>query len=791
MMRLKWKGVGQRAFAMFMTVVMSVGVCGVIPKRVITVQAADAFETSISGFPESYKVKLRTLHKSYPNWKFVPYNTGINFNTAVTEESKNNKSLIENAFSIYLKSNASGDYNTSTGKYIAKDGGSWVSASTNCVAYFMDPRNFLDKEHMWMFEQLSYDAASQTKEGVEAILQGSFMYNTCIGYINSKGKYVSTDTLYSTQIMAAAKESKVSAYYIASKILQEIGTSKGKYKGMGASGSISGTYSSKYTGIYNFYNIGAYSSTNPIANGLSWASNKTDKTYQRPWTTPAKSINGGAMYIGEKYINCGQNTAYYQRFNVNKNSTYSLYEHQYMTNVYGAASEAALTWDAYDELGIAAKAKTFIIPVYSNMPDLSNKIVLGDSSKTGKTNSDVNMRKGPSTSYAKVVTLDKGDNVKILEGVKMSGIYTYSWLSNPYWYKVSVTKGGKTYTGYLSALYVALNKESCVVKNQKTQLPITMKTNETVYYMSDNPKIAVVDSLGNVTGKANGTTTIRAFAASGSMSAMAIEVIDKGVVLNKANVTLDTGKKKKLKATVYPTNATDKTVTFTSSNKSIAKVSKKGKITAKKPGTVTITATAAVGGAPAKCKVKVEQAVTGLKLNKTKSTIAVGSTETLKATIAPSNASNKTVTWKSSNAAVAMVSANGVVTAKTSGTAVITATAKNGIAATCAITVNPAVVNVKAKSKGYNCVKLKWSKRTDVTEYEIYKKNSAGKYVLYKSIAGTKTYFKDKKLITGTLCSYKVRAYKKVGNKKILRTNVSDCKCNAFTIKSVNCKPVK
>lgn len=87
---------------------------------------------------------------------------------------------------------------------------------------------------------------------------------------------------------------------------------------MGASGSVSGQYSKTYTGIYNFYNIGAYSSANPIANGLAWASNRKDKTYNRPWTKPGKSIIGGASYIGEKYINCGQNTTYYQRFNVNK-----------------------------------------------------------------------------------------------------------------------------------------------------------------------------------------------------------------------------------------------------------------------------------------------------------------------------------------------------------------------------------------------------------------------------------------------------------------------------------------
>ena len=66
--------------------------------------------------------------------------------------------------------------------------------------------------------------------------------------------------------------------------------------------AVTGTVSS-YPGIYNFYNIGATSSANPIANGLKWA--KSGSTYQRPWNTPEKSILGGAQYLGEKYINAG------------------------------------------------------------------------------------------------------------------------------------------------------------------------------------------------------------------------------------------------------------------------------------------------------------------------------------------------------------------------------------------------------------------------------------------------------------------------------------------------------
>ena len=515
------KKISRHIISVMMTVVMMIGLCAGF--SIQEIKADSAFETSISGFPDSYKPYLRALHAKYPNWKFVPYNTGIKFSTAVNNESKYDRSLIENSFSKFLKSTATGDYNSKTGTYIAKDGASWVTASKNAVAYFMDPRNFLNEKHIYMFEKLSYDAANQTQAGVEAILDNTFMHNVNMGYITTGGKYKTTDTKYSAKIMEAAQKSKVSAYYLASKIIQEVGSAKHeKYAGMGAGGSVNGQYSKKYTGIYNFYNIGAYSSADPISNGLKWASSGT--TYNRPWTGPGKSIIGGASYIGETYINCGQDTAYYQRFNVNKNSTYGLYQHQYMTNIYGAASEAALTSDAYDEMGISKLAKTFVIPVYTSMPSQTATITLGNKTKTGSVISNVNLRKGPSTEYNTLTTLSKGDQVTILKGVVTDMDFCLTWLNNPYWYQIKVTKDGKSYTGYVSASYVTQNKELELVKGLKTKLALTNSSKQTVYYVSDNPGVATVDSSGNVTGVKAGTTTIRAYTAGGSMSSVTVQI---------------------------------------------------------------------------------------------------------------------------------------------------------------------------------------------------------------------------------------------------------------------------
>ena len=162
------------------------------------------------------------------------------------------------------------------------------------------------------------------------------------------------------------------------------------------------------------------------------------------------------------------------------------------------------------------------------------------------------------------------------------------------------------------------------------------------------------------------------------------------VSISRTSISLSKGSSTRLSATVIPTNATNKTVTWSSSNTSVATVSTSGLITAKAKGSATITVTANDGsGKKATCTVTVIQPVTGISLNKTSTSINIGSTETLVATITPSNASNTGVTWSSSNTSVATVSTDGVVTPKAVGTVTITATATGNTSkkATCTVTV--------------------------------------------------------------------------------------------------------
>ena len=163
------------------------------------------------------------------------------------------------------------------------------------------------------------------------------------------------------------------------------------------------------------------------------------------------------------------------------------------------------------------------------------------------------------------------------------------------------------------------------------------------------------------------------------------------VSLNKSATILTEGESETLTATITPSNATgDKTVKWSSSNEAVATVDSNGKVTAKKAGTAVITATSS-NGKTAGCTVTVKQkeiAITGIGLNKSTTSLTEGESETLTATIAPSNATgDKTVKWSSSNTAVASVDSAGKVTAKKAGTAVITATSSNGKSASCTVTV--------------------------------------------------------------------------------------------------------
>lgn len=230
-------------------------------------------------------------------------------------------------------------------------------------------------------------------------------------------------------------------------------------------------------------------------------------------------------------------------------------------------------------------------------------------------------------------------------------------------------------------------------------------TNQAVTWTSSSDVVASVDSNGKITAKTAGSAVITCKSVSDNSVVGICNVTVKAkvqtpseikvnkITLNKTTASVTKGKTLQLTATVTPGNATKKEVKWSTSNKNVAMVSTSGLVTAKSAGTATITCTAQDGSSvKATCKITVKNPVvkvTKVTLNKTTATLAPKETLTLKATVTPTNATNKAVTWKSSNTKIATVSSSGKVTAKAAGTVTITCRAKDGSGkkATCKITV--------------------------------------------------------------------------------------------------------
>ncbi len=368
-----------------------------------------------AGFPISYVEPLLDLYHKYPDWHFTPFVTGLKWSDAVKgEHTPHKKQLIEKNVSADLKCSCSACDG------VIQEAGVWVSASEKAIEYYLDPRNFLTEEYIFQFETTHYNV-NHTVDAVEAILKYTWMYNSNITYLDANG---ATQTYlidgepvkYSEAIMKAAQDNGMSAYYLASKIVQEVGSTTS----LSAGGSCGN--SAPYNGIYNYYNIGAYTGA---GDGLRWANGymkttveaklysaedstkvvvtipkgtelnfvaradkhykinvtvngtrysgfilKTDvslsESYGRPWDSPYQSIYYGSQWIYNSYSEL-QFTGYLQKFNVNPASD-NLYGHEYMANIRAAAFESEKTYGAYKDCGVLSASKEFSIPVFKDMP---------------------------------------------------------------------------------------------------------------------------------------------------------------------------------------------------------------------------------------------------------------------------------------------------------------------------------------------------------------------------------------------------------------------------------------
>ena len=313
-------------------------------------KGSEDFEESIEDLPDSYKNALRAIHAKHPQWKFETVDTDLEWADVLKAESSVGKNLVSKNSIASWKSTAPQAYNQATNQWYTFDGGSWASASPELIAYYLDPRNFLNESGIYMFEKLDY-SDTQTSNSVQKMLAGTFM----------SGEVTDADGdtfTYADKFKEVGEKTGVSPYLLAGRALQEMGV---KGTSQSCTGKVAG-----YENYFNFFNIGAYAYSGRTAtiNGLIYAKG-SDEEYARPWNTRARSIYGGGKYLSEKYVSKGQNTLYFQKFNVvNKENT--LYSHQYMSNIQAASSESSRLQLAY--LG-DDEVLTFRIPYYHNMPD--------------------------------------------------------------------------------------------------------------------------------------------------------------------------------------------------------------------------------------------------------------------------------------------------------------------------------------------------------------------------------------------------------------------------------------
>ena len=270
------------------------------------------------------------------------------------------------------------------------------------------------------------------------------------------------------------------------------------------------------------------------------------------------------------------------------------------------------------------------------------------------------------------------------------------------------------------------------------------------------------------------------------------------VRLSRSSLALSVGEAYTLKSTVLPNDAKNKTCKWYTSRSSVAAVSSTGRVTARAVGTAVITAKT-VNGKTATCKVTVSPAPTGVKISPTALTLGKGESYTLKATVLPNDAKNKTCKWYTSRSSVAAVSSTGRVTARAVGTAVITAKTVNGKTATCKVTVKTMPTSVKTnptaltlgKGESYtikentnsgsyaNAANLKWTSTN--TRVVTVKKGSGNKAVL--KAVGTGTASVRITLYNGKTAACRVTVKKAPASVKISPTALTLGKGESYTIK--------
>lgn len=368
----------------------------------------DTFFDTLLEFPADYHEGLLRLHFVYPNWTFEALPVGRTWpEVLAAQTTPENKNLVQYEETAFFS-----DYEWMVKNRTVYDGSNWYPATEEAIAFFMDPRNFLNPGDLFQFLDLRYGSGERTDRGVRAIFADN------------------QDLLELVPaVMRAARESDVLPEALAARIRQEVSTESGitlvakglldpSYPPL-RSGSPSPSllsrdeqiaqldavarerpldetervileslrtggpgYPSPASRYYNLYNIGAYPDPGVISgaqmNGARYAAGLfVDKGEERfaefllPWTDPERAARGGARFLAADYISIGQDTAYLQKFDLVTGS----YSHQYMQALFAARDEGRRLYAVWQEGGDSTAKLHFRIPVFRDLPTSTGKDV--------------------------------------------------------------------------------------------------------------------------------------------------------------------------------------------------------------------------------------------------------------------------------------------------------------------------------------------------------------------------------------------------------------------------------
>ena len=339
----------------------------------------------LQGFPADYAVKLAWLQQKHPKWQFrVLYISRLNsrytwdYVLDMESDKAPSRSLVSGneRFKAYFHKSDFNSYDANCRR-----------ASRAAVAYFLDPRNFLNERDIFQFADLSFNREI-TLHAVESALKGTFM---------AKNK-LEDNRSYAQWLYELGKKFNVDPLFLASRVRQEQGA-KGTPLISGKCGEVlkelyrkdfsNRKYNgsvfelSQYNNLYNYFNIDASGNGrfNIYLNGMREAQKGTpqmSKAWGSPsWNTRWKALYGGADKIARRYIYNYQNTLYLQKWNVDfrsrseKGNSRNFWG-QYMQNIGGAFSESSTTYASLVKNGLLEEGFLFMIPVYANMPETAS-----------------------------------------------------------------------------------------------------------------------------------------------------------------------------------------------------------------------------------------------------------------------------------------------------------------------------------------------------------------------------------------------------------------------------------